>query len=193
MADISTVKFIASLRARFQTKQRWNASLGQQPHIWSQVNWFFYHWQWTHCSWETEKHTNLVTSLNKPPWHYCSSVKTSVETRSLLCIGSLSFSHVQHVPHHSTDITVKPKQNTFFRIILAFINIKNRDLTCLSHSTKQYETNNTMCHYKGINDLLNHIFASSVQQELYIVLCENRISVTIYTVKHISALSHVGL
>ncbi len=80
--------------------------------------------------------------------------------------------HLQQctTPEHGHE-TVTQKLNTFCRLTLGFVNIKNRDLTHLAHHTKQYQTHNTMCHYKGINDLLNQVFVSSVQQKQYTVLC----------------------
>lgn len=70
------------------------------------------------------------------------------------------------------------------KTLLGFVNIKNRDLTHLAHHTKQYQTHNTMCHYKGINDLLNQVFVSSVQQKRYTVLCGiPDLCGTLYTVK----------
>lgn len=72
---------------------------------------------------------------------------------------------------NSTDTRLLHTNKTLLlRFTLGFAHIKNRDLT--AQHTKQYQTHNTMCHYKGINDLLNQVFVSSVQQNWYIVLCE---------------------
>jgi len=73
--------------------------------------------------------------------------------------------------HHTIALTrlLDTNKTLLFRVTFGFAYIKNRDLT--THHTKQYQTHNTMCHYKGINDLLNQIFVSSVQQNRYIVLC----------------------
>lgn len=120
---------------------------------------------------ETDKHTDLVTSLKKPLRHREScSVKVYWKTKSPLCIDSLPHLQRRTTPEHGHE-TVTQKQNTFCRFTLGFVNIKNRDLTHLAHHTKQYQTHNTMCHYKGINDLLNQVFVSSVQQKRYTVLC----------------------
>lgn len=100
-----------------------------------------------------------------PLWHcHCCSVKIeNTHWNKITALHRFTLSRVQHAPHHSTDITLSNKNRTRSSGLVLHVLISRIEIW---HRTKQYETNNTKCHYKGINDLLNQVSVSSVQQNV---------------------------